>query len=149
MEYRNEKWERADDGGKSGRQKQLLLQCHSWPPSGVFRPLKSPLFHRQLTPLRIIPLSLSLSISPCITHILLFSSVSQFIWNVFPPPRLHLFLVPPTLTSSCSPLLFSTFPPTLKLRFINSFTVNHIQGEQQAEWKDVYPLFFFLSILIY
>lgn len=64
--------------------KQLLFQCHSWSPSGVFRPLKSLFFQRQFTHILLIPPSsppcLSFpSISPCITHIVLFSSNSQLI----------------------------------------------------------------------
>lgn len=136
---------REEGRGERNYERQLFFQCHSRPPSGVFRPLKPPLFQRPLTLLSPFPPPLPSPVS--LLHIspspsCLNSSTAEF---SLLHPRLTFILLSVFLLSFlcfplpslpfCSrrlsdlrilfstPLLLPTFPPTLKLLFINWLTV--------------------------
>lgn len=107
------------------KERQLLFQCHSWPPSGVFRPLKSPPCFRRpqhsYHPLLIPPSSppslprLSLLIPPSspssLSRLSLLIPPSSLNPNPAPFALLHCFTF--TLLSVFLPSFFSSFdfPP--------------------------------------
>lgn len=159
---------REEVKGERNYERQLFFQCHSRPPSGVFRPLKPPLFQRPLTllspftpPLPSIVSLLHISPSPSCLN----SSTAEFsllhprptfiLLSVFLPSFCSFLCFPLPSLLFCSrrlsdlrilfstPLLLPTFPPTLKPLFINWLTVRErgVRGERQAEWKEVRELF--------
>ena len=130
-------------------ERRLLFLCHSWPPSGAFRPLKSPpLFRRPLTLHHpIIPPSLAYpppsSLNPARPALL-----STFPASPSRSSLLSVASVPPTLRSSLAflppPPAFSP-PPTPTVLFINRLTVRSGRG---AIWS-LRSVFFFFFVCVY